>query len=270
MAPKKSDGDKNFSLEKWTPTEEELQAARSILKAQDGAKKRSSTACMVAFVQKGDATLAHKLKDIKGADRQEYVARYLAYMAKKKAGTLTATSAHSSESDTTTDYHFWCKWQLEQAVGSVKAAHWIDNKLVDKYGDRLSGDMSEELCEYMVPVAWLRSRESSKDSLKLESEQQATKEDVQNLRSLQLRAPALPTEVGIATGKPEAPEQTQVSKDGVATPLIKQEQCETNKEPQGITVDDKKNKIIKFLAQPTDWLKVLQGIELEAIVEKHV
>ena len=125
-------------------------------------------------------------------------------------------------------------------MGSVKAAHWIDNKLLEKYGDRLSGDMSDELCEYKVPVAWLRSRESSTDSLKIESEQQATKEDVHNLRSLQLKAPALPTEDGTGTEKQEAPEQTQVKQDSGAPTVIKQEQ--TGKDPEGTKVDDKKTR----------------------------
>ena len=106
MAPKKADGGDGFSLDKWIPTEEELQSARTILKAQDAAKKRSATACMVAFINKGDPVLANKLKGIKGSDRQEYVARYFAYMTRKKSGTLATTSSHSSESDSTTDYHF--------------------------------------------------------------------------------------------------------------------------------------------------------------------
>ena len=147
MAPKEL---QKFNLDKWAPTEAELQEAKALLQAQDPKKKRSSMASMVAFVGKGDPECANKVAELRGEARQDYCARYLAYMTKKKAGTLTTTSSHSTQSVRNTDYFFWSRFEMEKEVGSSKADHWISSGQLTVVGDRITGSLDPELCEYKV------------------------------------------------------------------------------------------------------------------------
>ena len=282
MAPKKQDTKESgkFSLENWKPTPEELAEARALLEKQDEKKRRSSTACMVAFVTKTDPSLAAKLSGLRGPERQDYVEKYQAMMLKKRAGTFHSSLSHTSSSVATKDFHFWNKHKMTHEVGEPTANHWIASGLLEKFGDRITGNMSDDLCEYKVPVQWLREREQSDHNLDLKSEQQATKADIENLKSLQVHirpaGPEIkPAEVGEkgeekekeGEKKEESGEKEKEHAKDIEEPkptFIKKEPGTGTEEKKEPTADEIKKRVCAFVIAPAESLKLLQAYECEA------
>ena len=278
MAPKKTatakDGSDKFSLEGWKPTAEDLAEAKKLLDQQDPAKRRSSTACMVSFVAKTEPALAAKLASLRGEDRQAYVVKYQAMMLKKRAGTLHSSLAHTTTSAATTDYHFWNKHKMTKEVGEATANHWIKSGLLEKFGDRITNDMSDDLCEFKVPVQWLREREQSDNKLSLQGDQVASKADVVNIQSLQIHNRQAVPEAKEGEEKKEGePAEGEKKKEGEnaggdekkvekkADPPIKKE---PGTEGGDTTAEEIKKKICAFVLSPAESLKLLQNYECEA------
>ena len=276
--------DQKVNLDTWKPSQEELKAARELLLQQDDKKRKSSTACMVAWVNKNDEKVAEKVAGLRGEARAEYTAKYMAYMTRKKNGTLTAESSHTSTTATVKDFHFWCKHQIIKEVGEVKAQHWIDSNLLAKFPDRITGATSEDLCEYKVPVAWLQEREQSDDRLGLQGSREATKDDVENIKSFQLHAQLAPQQIKedeaplvpatchtksdeepLVTAE-HGPKKVFIKKEpGLQSePQPKQQESAEDKAKNKAVVDMAKSKITSFLAAPAEALKILQHMELEA------
>ena len=271
MGPKATaKGNSSFNLDDWKPTDEELQAARELIRKSDDKAKRSKTACMVAFLSKHDEATAAKVSGLRGPERQEYTAKYLAYMLRKKTGTLHATQAHTSSTISNHDFYFWSKFELYKNVGPKKADHWIQSGKMERHADRLTGVIDDDdLCEWKVPVAWLRETERSDDRLALQGDQQASKADVENFHSMQIHKQAPATEADQDQAAEEQPQAEKPQDEGKKAsddePLqtrVKKEK--TQDQSQADPDHEMKQKVIQFLAAPADTLAQLQAYELEA------
>ena len=140
MAPKC----KPESLALFHPTTEEVKAARDILAAGDAKKKRSSMACMVAYVNKhGEADGHAAILSSRGAEREAYLQNYLAFMQRKKCGTLTSSSVHLNATQKMTDYHNWNRHKLTTEVGEATAKAWIESGKLKYDPDRITASVDE-------------------------------------------------------------------------------------------------------------------------------
>ena len=229
MSPKASAGKVN--LVTWTPTEEELEAAREVLRgAEKASKRRSAMQAMVQFVKQNDEECQALILGARGPDRMEYCVKYMAYMARKKAGVTTVSSSHKSGVAKMKDFHMWSKYQMEQEVGPAKAAGWINSGKLQWFPDSITGCDDPEVREYKVPVQWLRVLESSENTFQLENTGDTTKEDLANLQKMQLTSevpptpekkdlPAieLPTQGQLPAAEPPAPGQLPINVEVVTT-----------------------------------------------------
>ena len=75
MAPKVGAVD----LAKFTPTPEEMQAARTILNSADEKRKRSGMVAMTQFLRRNPCDSTDMISASRGNERHDYLAHYLAY-----------------------------------------------------------------------------------------------------------------------------------------------------------------------------------------------
>ena len=79
----------SVSLVAFTPSPDELQAARTLLKHADSKQKKAKINSMNVFLKTNDNPDNAGIVALPAAKRAEYIAKYMAYQMAKKSGTLT-------------------------------------------------------------------------------------------------------------------------------------------------------------------------------------
>ena len=255
---------KAVALSKFVPSAEELEQARQILSGATPKIGRSKTASMVAFVKaQGEAGAddSDEILATRGKDRQEYVARYLAFMSRKKGTVATTVSseAHTSRSSAVVQYHRWSKHEMQQKIGFTKAKGWIESGKLPYEPDRITGDSSPECREYLVPITWTEGVQRQENMLQCKGENATTDEDIKNLHSLRTSGDpgtASPEDTGAAQGANTAKDPSDA----------KQNSGEQQNSGDGVQVkleDPVAEKIKSFLQDPLPEKLKLQAMEVD-------
>ena len=145
-------------------------------------------ASMVSFVKNQKIQNPDEVLSSRGQERQEYMIKYVAYMAKKKCNTqtLSTSSSHDMKTGAFVEYHRWSKHQMEQAVGTEKARGWIASGRLSAKPDRITGSTDPECLEYLVPIAWTRETDESTTGLAWKGEGTGNAEALEHVQSVML------------------------------------------------------------------------------------
>ena len=178
----------SVSLVAFTPTQEELSAARKILASLDAKGHKSKDNAMRQFCI-GNADSAGDNSGIlksSGDQRAEYVCKYLAFQTAKKSGRLTTVRQNVNEDMSHSDVLEWNKFKCLKEVGQITFDAWIASDKLKYVPDAVTGLDTEDLRVYLVPTSWTRTSSGSKDHLQLDSEGQASAQDLANFESMRL------------------------------------------------------------------------------------
>ena len=178
----------SVSLVAFTPTQEELAAARKILSTLDVKGHKSKDNAMRQFcLSNADAAGDNSsIVQSSGDKRAEYVCKYLAYQTAKKSGRLTTVRQNVNEDMKHLDVLRWNKFKCLKEVGLITFDAWIASKKLDYESDPVTGLATEDLRVYLVPTSWTRVSTGSKDHLQLDSEMAASAQDLANFESMRL------------------------------------------------------------------------------------
>ena len=256
MAPKA----KQIALKTYTPSEEELKQARDILNGACNAAKRSKMASMVAFVKTlgGDDAILNS----RGDERQEYLAKYVAMMEKRKAtkSTIASTVSHDQRTAEVVQFHRWSRHQMEQEVGAKKAEGWISCGKLKMEPDRITGSTDPDCVEYIVPVSWTQETGESSNKQAWVGEDAATEEDLVNTKSLQLQLGSDGSAGSAGSGSAQTGSDAAGSAQACGTdPIDKKAIKVESQTPQ----DKMAEAVSTFLRDPLVTKLKLQAIEVE-------
>ena len=213
MAPKVGAVD----LAKFTPTPEEMQAARTILNSSDEKRKRSGMAAMTQFLKRNPCDSTDMISASRGNERLDYLARYLAYQQRKSKGTTTSASIAFQDDIAHADYMFWSEYEIKKQVGEEKAHAWISSGKLTYKPDRVTGLDTPALREYRVPVLWLRTTEGKRDSICVKNDSETAQGDLGNVTSLAPSASRAKGELEELKVKAEPRSEEEILKDKVST-----------------------------------------------------
>ena len=148
------------------PTDEELKAAREVLRLASAGERRSENAGMIHFL-KTYPTDNEDAKQAKGLDRDKYLLNFIVLQQRyaKAVRTVTSTRAISSHHRKVKDLHWWSWESMDLNMGRLKAKHWRASGKLPKRADMLTNSWEEDFVEYGVPHDWQQI--SSDDFMKL-------------------------------------------------------------------------------------------------------
>ena len=231
MPPKKGKPD---SIATFMPTDAEIQEARKILCQSDAAGKRAKMAAMVAFVKRNDGDAS--ILESRGQARQEYLEKYLGFMARKNAQKVINSKEVTALTEHKTAELYWSEFEMTKEIGPHKTRLWVDSGKLTWRPDPVTGSTEKEHVEYRVPRDWVVKSDAELDKMKMFVDGDAKDDDVVNLKSLSVNSGS-------------------ASSTGANDVVVKTE-------PQ--SADSKvKDRVLAFLADPGSALSTLQEMSIQ-------
>ena len=262
------------------PTDAEIAEARRIL-AEGGEKgKRSRIGCMTNFLKSNPDAAA---MNATGSDRDKFLEAFIVHQMRTKNAAKHVVNEEVVENvaQKHQDVYWWNAWKMDQEMGPVKAKGWRECGLLKPRPDSLTKSTHEDCIEFPVPVQWQRMTETDIKRMMARTEDDATNDDLADLRSASSGVAATTGATGVKI-EPKTPlqllqERCQTLKDNIQATLRKYQDIkidfsvlEKNAETQknkskfvSMLIEDLKkatanvSKIIKICE------KILQGDEVE-------
>ena len=152
MAPKM----KAAKIGSVEPTDEELKAARQVLRDASAGDRRSKNASLIHFLKTNPGSGNDAVKEAKGLERDKYLEKFLVLQMRyaKSVRSVTATRELSSNHRTLKDMHWWSWEAMDLNMGQLKGKHWRESGKLPKRADMLTNSWEPDYVEYGVPHDW--------------------------------------------------------------------------------------------------------------------
>jgi hypothetical protein len=152
MAPKM----KAAKLGSVEPTDEELKAARQVLRDASAGDRRSKNASLIHFLKTNPGSGNDAVKEAKGLERDKYLEKFLVLQMRyaKSVRSVTATREISSSHRKMKDLHWWSWESMDLNMGPLKGKHWRDSGKLPTRADMLTNSWEPDFKEYGVPHDW--------------------------------------------------------------------------------------------------------------------
>ena len=168
-------------LSDFTPTPQELQQAREVL-AQAGNKgRKSKTNSMLAWLKDNPCPEATSSR---AESREFWLAKFVCMQLAAKTKTSNVSQEFSSSKANMQDVYYWAKEQMIMELGEHKTTAWISSGLLPHRPCSLTGEDTEFLREYTIPINWSRMTADDLRKWSLQSEGAATEEDLKLMAEL--------------------------------------------------------------------------------------
>ena len=239
----------SVSLASFTPTEEEIAAARTLLRTADTKLKKSKTNSFTQFLtaNKGCAKNAEMLGLKPGEDKTEAIAKYIAFQNAKKTGRLTHNRGNIEANTKFNDSIPMNKFKMTTEFGKETTDDWIASGKLTPEPDPITGSTADHMLIYQIPVAWRRTASGTEDRQDMVTEGALTDKGIQDFESM--RADQEPSS---GSG------QKQVVKIEKSKEDIEKERKEAEAEKIGV-FDNNKQNILMELNSAVMSLKLLEA-----------
>ena len=160
------------------PTIEEQETARKKRESMDANKKASIKASVRHYVKQYGADNPNTI-DGNGGVSDAVIDNWLVWLSRCQDGDKTVRNERAFEKKNTkfADLHWFSKETLSTSVGENRSKFWLEEELLPRRPDRISGKHGEWITEYAVPEDWERLTEADFRTLRGEVEFALSKEN---------------------------------------------------------------------------------------------
>ena len=150
----------------------------------------------------------------RGDAREGYLAAYLAYQMKERSAVkeISRTDSYENKKSKFEDVHWWSADKMDTELGSAKAQHWRDAKVLKSRPDSLTGSKDPQFIEYAVPQNWERLSESDLKAMKLNVSMDAGEAEAEHLAELSAEVREAPASSSSGAAGPVKTELTETQK----------------------------------------------------------
>ena len=168
-------------ISKIQPTPEELAEARRNIAALPPNKLQSQKVSMRNFLAKNPDMAAEQAT---GTEKTRMLELFHIHVCRCKADYKKFSSVHSitSQKKLHQQLHWWSEEKMDIELGSKKAAHWRESKLLPSRPDRVTKSMDRWMVEYGCPEDWEQYTEEELRELKTKVEAELEQEEIDALK----------------------------------------------------------------------------------------
>ena len=190
-------------LSQLSPSEKEVEAARAWIKSMDAKEINAKKASIRAFLRQNP--------DPKATSPTQSLENWMVFQARHKDNMKKTKSAKEFAAKHTkhTAVHWWSVEKMNMELGPDKAAHWRESNVLPTRGDKLTGNKTEKLIEYGVPLDWETCNYEDLRRLKLEIENEMAAEDLEAFGELTNPNPTATGSTGATNTEAAAPTESE-------------------------------------------------------------
>ena len=173
-------------LKNLEPTEEEVNAAKTILNNASEKQLKSRMGCFSAWCKQhcDDGEVSNS----RGEQRKKWLEAFLIHQARAKHTTQKVTHDRviREGQGIFEDLFWWAEEEMDTNMGARKAKSWRDSGKMIVRPCPLTGSMEEHLKVYGVPRHWERVSHEDFQAMKAAVEADASEQDIKNLKDAAL------------------------------------------------------------------------------------
>ena len=159
-----------LSLETYGPSDEELKAAKKVLKSCDEKALRSKMGSMSAFISKHASDNPGVLLS-RGDARKEFLCKFICHQLKSKTTTKQTSNVEESshKEEKVAEKVWWSREQIDRELGEIKSKAWRSSGKLATRPDRITGSTEPDLIEFAIPIDYERMTDEELDKFRVEA-----------------------------------------------------------------------------------------------------